>query len=886
MTDKNVRAIRGGITMALFSRKRLLPYVTLATVATISAVIFQNCSQVAFTPAVDGILNAASIEPLYADGKMGETTNLPDLKLFFIIDNSHTMSSSNIKLSDSFADLFAGTNSNSLSLFNTEVSVISTAQNLNRDVSKINRNMPLVNSLLSSNYAAISTLPKLQLTQSDRGTTVSGRIPGDLIGIELTKKLNSLGGEDILIRPAPVAGLSDGPNGTVLFESSIKKPVSGSVSSLNSEFKSRLDLLNPTRNEIVDSDLLGEPMSQESGLCALARILKNSETYMKPSDIVSFVVVSDEDDAFSSGAQCLEAFKKALDPNAYISGTCNYQETKLSYKVKNTKIDYTYQTASTPAKPGIPAKCTVTDGDQFALTYNIKKTVSTTTVPYSTVVNYYLATSYTQDNIVKVKYDKQAPKTVAINLDGKCDSANLKSLLPANTEYTVAAYKPACAPAVAGTPVTNSSLVTQYANQTTDTLYNGKISLSDTSLASVGLTASELTTNCGTSSACYKTKLPDLLKRKDSRLNDAALLVTDISVKFYSAGSATLSIFNNVNNLDVSSTVCDGHLTACRNQGLQCAKSYTAAVAPQPATDGQTLTASKTVDEVVTSCDALCSGTSFCASTPTKTIREYIQTADGKSNVVCKAYTAGVSGLLNVNNGTAFNGGFSCLSQCKDTAYCPSEGTKLVKDYLQGQLALSKKTFDSCSEVVDNKSVAFTDQPGTYQCAKGELSVNGVNSAKLLDRTEYVSGTKPEGGVAKELIPFITDKTKDYFKQNKPFFNFFVMQPEDQAAGRLADQQTVGASYNKLSAAVGGRNNSILLPSYSSSLKDLSEVIKARVGKSIYFPQVEQWQKIHSVWVNDVHAVEGRDWNASGSMVTFTDAFRIERLDHVKIEYY
>jgi hypothetical protein len=111
------------------------------------------------------------------------------------------------------------------------------------------------------------------------------------------------------------------------------------------------------------------------------------------------------------------------------------------------------------------------------------------------------------------------------------------------------------------------------------------------------------------------------------------------------------------------------------------------------------------------------------------------------------------------------------------------------------------------------------------------------------------------------------------------------MQPADQAAGRLADQQSVGVSYNKLSAVVGGRSNSILLPSYSSALKDLSEVIKTRVGKSIYFPQVGSWQTIHSVWVNGVEAKQGQDWNASGSMVTFTDSFNIQRLDHVKIEY-
>lgn len=873
--------------MAFLSQKRILPILTLTAVATCSAVIFQNCSQVAFTPSVDGALEAASTKsPQYADGKMGETTNLPDLKLFFIIDNSHTMSSSNIKLGEAFSDLFAGSNSNNLALFNTEVSVISTAQNLNRDASKLNRSLPLVNALLSSNFDAIRTLPKLQLNQSDRAAMVSGRIPGDLIGVELTKKTNGFGTEDIFIKPAMVAGLGDGPNGTALFQSTIKKPVSGSVAALNAEFKARLDLLNPNRNEITDADLLGEPMSQESGLCALARILKNSDTLMKPSDIVSFVVVSDEDDAFSAGAHCLEAFKKALDPKEYVSGTCNYQETKLSYKIKNTKIDYTYTIDAVAAKPRVPAQCTVTNGNQFNVSYNIKKSVSTTTTPYSTAVTYYLAVNYTQDNIVKVKYVLQPVKSIALNLDGKCDAANLKSQLPANTEFAIANYKPVCAAAVAGTPVTSSSLVTQASNQSTDTLYGGKISLSDASLASVGLTALELTTQCGSGSACLQTKLPALLKAKDSRFSDSTLVATDLAVKFYAAGSATLATYKDVNKLDLSSTDCDAKLTLCRNEGLQCAKTYVAAVAEVPAVAAQTKSTSKTVDEVVTSCDSLCSGTSFCASTPTKTIREYVQSADNKANVTCTTLSSVSSSVLNVNSGNAFNGGFSCLSQCKDTTYCPSEGTKLVKDYLQGQLALSKKVMESCAEVVDNKSVAFTDQPGTYQCAKGTMLVTGKDNSKLLDRTEYVSGTKPEGGVAKDLVSFVADKSKDYFAQNKPFFNFFVMQPEDAAAGRLANQQTVGTNYNKLSTVVGGRSSSILQPSYSNSLKDLSEVIKSRVGKSIYFPQVENWNTIKNVWVNGVLATEGRDWNASGSMVTFTDNFKIERLDQVRIEFY
>lgn len=865
--------------MALRFTKRFLPYSALAAVAVSSAVIFQNCSQVAFSPAVDGVLDVASANPNYADGTMGETTNLPDLKLFFVIDNSHTMSSSNIKLSDSFADLFSGSNSNSLALFNTEVSIISTAQNLNRDAAKLNRNMPLVSWLLSNNLDAIYTVPKYQLSQNDRSSILTGRIPGDLIGIQATKKINGLGGDDILIQPAPVVGLSDGPNGTTLFASSIKKPVSGSVDALNAEFKARLDLLNPSRNNVIDSDLLGEPMSQESGLCALARILKNSDTFMKPSDIVSFVVVSDEDDAFSSGAQCVEAFRKALDPNTYISGTCEYQETKLSYKTKTTTLNYTYTTAGTTATARIPAQCTVTDGNQVQFVYNIKKYVTTTTPQYSTVVNYYLATSYTQDNIVKWNYTKQAPKTIAANLDGKCDATNLKAYLPSNTEYTIAEYKPVCDAAVRGADLVVTNLTTVYAGQSTPIM-----GLNDAALTTAGLTPSELISACGSATACFTTKIPSVIRAKDSRLSDTSLLITDIGVRYYSAGSTTLAIFGDYNKKDISSADCDAALTSCSSQGLKCVKSYVAEVPAKTATSGQTLTASKTLDGTITSCDSSCAGTSFCGNTPTKTIKDYIQTADNRLSVVsCSNFISGVSNAVAVNNGNPFLGGFSCLSQCKDTTICPGEGTKLVKDYLQTLAGL--KIIDSCSESVQNQSVPFTNQPGSYTCAKGSISVTGLNSSQLMDRTEYVSGTKPAGGVDKDLISFVSGKSNDFFAQNKPFFNFFVMQPADQAAGRLADQQSVGVSYNKLSAVVGGRSNSILLPSYSSALKDLSEVIKTRVGKSIYFPQVGSWQTIHSVWVNGVEAKQGQDWNASGSMVTFTDSFNIQRLDHVKIEY-
>ena len=1242
--------------MTIRFKNKYLPYSIITVVAILIVAVFQNCSKVQFDPVDPKLFESSSTNPSYADGKMGESVNLPDLNLMFVLDNSATMKESNIQLSESFKDLFAGTNATNLALFNTKVSVINTAQNIHSDKTKINYSNPTIPDLLAANFSNYGSVSKSALESSDRGELISGQIPGDAIGFEVTKKLNTFGVDDYYFNPARVVGLRANADGTVAFVPDIRKAVGASVADLNADFKYRLDLLNPDRNAFTDEDKVGPIMSDESGLCALARILKNSDTMMKPSDIASFIFVGDEDDVHNAGLHCVDSIKKVAEATSYMAGTCDYTETKLGYKIKKTKIEFDYMTKFVSGSSRIAAKCSITDFNKFAVAYNIKKPVVTipyTTkvyyylkqkyymlipyetsitswnkkqtsyhvipystnvktynkvqnfftitpystdvtynkvrkyyevTPYSTNVTYYKHENYTQDNIPKVRYVLQQIKNIALNLDGKCDKSNLESLLGDDVEYTEASKKPVCGLAVAGEmfesptahaiypsaykvvytlqdvkkialnlngkcdktnleaylgtdveymvadkkpdcanaiagasyesstsvagatstpgvrytsmkdkkinlnldgkcdkanleaslgsdveylladkkPVCDAAIAgtqydsdsqvtgatntpyTKYITQTaknlngnydnkcdetnlksalgsdveytvadkkpvcapavaqtavrkdladTDTvpagytaLYDysvkkdktpdgnfdgkcdktnlgtilpsntewtaadkiptcdaaqagssvttystvlarqstGDISLSDSTLAAESLTGDEIGNSCDSSTACFKTKLPAWLKTKNAKFNeDSNYFATDLVLSYKNGTSYTAAPYltsingalTNVTNLDLTKSVCDSHLAKCKStDNLKCSQSYAAEVPASGDTPSVKKAGTpKEVDEVIADCNSLCSTTNFCKDNPEKTIKQYLETGIADitaGSVTCINLTASVKEQVHfvsapaTNPENVFYGNFSCESECKDSTLCPAEGSKKVKDYITEKLLLTNMTLASCvPQAPVLKSYPFDHELGTYKCDESKKAIMNVTNAsqiKLMERKEYVSGTKADGSIDKDLITYITDRTEQVFGDNKPFFNFFIVSKEDKTAldaGALArgepanSQQTEGVNYvnlaNKLKAkGININVASIRSSNYSDVLKELSEIIRIKVGHSIYFPQVESWQLVRKVWVNNYQLEQGKDWVSSGGTITFKDQVKINRLDKVSIQFY
>ena len=888
-------SIRGECFMNNRLKSKLVPYSIVAFVVLTTLSVFQNCSKVSFDPVDPKLFEASSSNPLYADGKMGESINLPELKLFFVIDNSFTMSTSNIKLSDAFNNLFNGSNASNLALFNTEITLISTAQNLSGSPSADRRN-PLVAELLTHNYAGLQMRTPNDLNQQERQNSVTGVIPGDLVGYELNQQANAFSGKDILFSPASVVGLKANVDGTVLFETSIKKPQNASIDTLINEFRARMDLLNPNRNHITDGDVYGPAMSNESGLCAMARLMKDNSKFMKSSDIVSFILVSDEDDVYNAGENCLDSFKQVPKSGTFVSGTCNYTDTTINFKYNKTKVKYSYTIPATTGTLATQAKCTITKENGFEISYNIawQDTVTTTSYTYSTPLSYYLEVHYTQDNIPKVRYDGPTSTTVAVDLTGKCNQSNISQIsgLPSNIAYD-ATHKPVC-----GTTTTTPHTDTSHPERavanglSSKALFNNKATLlTDSALVANGLTADTVAYSCN--DACL-TKLKTMIRAKDSRFSGHPeyYFSGEFKIsKYYFDDGAAAKIQDNIT---VSSqAACDSYKSNATASGLKINEDFTAGSAGTSGTGASTGNSDYTVDEPITSCSTLCSNTYFCKDKPAgTTVSQALASATGQPGFACTGFETVDSGFVNFKSGGGgFDGAYTCDTQCKDTNICPTSGTMTVKDYVTQQKALEKKVVTGCEAPKTPGSTSFASEPSTYKCPRGTISYTNQNQILPQEAKSFVSGTKDNGAVDKDLISFISGKTEEVFGDNKPFFNFFVMTHEDATNGLLREQQTEGANYVKLSDLMrtnGAKSGvtSILSTNYGDSLKDLSEIIRIKVGRSIFFPQVESWHMIRKVWVNNYQMQQGKDWTASGGTVNFKDGVKVERLDKVTIQFY
>ena len=335
---------------------------------------FQNCSPVQFHDlAEEARLTALEVERI---GAADETVTagineVPELKMIFVVDNSGTMRQNQLNLADSFGSMF-DLSSSSLNRFDSTTFLINTAQTL-----PVYQNDSEKNSLFEAistqqnSFNSANTVPKSTYDSSFRSNSQnSGSIPGDNLGFSLKKSTNPLSYE---ILPAPVMGAS--VSGSVVsFTGEIKMPANSDVAQIESEFKNRLAIMNadripqvllnsqyvPQHNTIVDN---------ESGLCSVARILRNPSSYFQPGELVSFTLVSDENDNNPSGNRCVQSVRELVGTEKLIDLDCKKNSTSVSYQPPNTTT--------------IPDKCTTNGqiGYNFKFTYT-KPNVEKTTVEY------------------------------------------------------------------------------------------------------------------------------------------------------------------------------------------------------------------------------------------------------------------------------------------------------------------------------------------------------------------------------------------------------------------------------------------------------------------------------------------------------------------------
>jgi hypothetical protein len=335
---------------------------------------FQNCSPVQFYDLTEASrLAALEIERV---GAAEETVTagineVPELKMVFVVDNSGTMRQNQLNLADSFGSMF-DSSSNSLNRFDSTTFLINTAQALPvyQNDSEKNSLFEAISSQQNS-FNSAASVPKATFDSSFRSNLQNfGAIPGDNLGFSLKKSTNPLTYE---ILPAAVMGASE-VAGQVSLKGEIRMPANSNVAQIESEFKNRLAIMNadripqflvsnqyvPQHNTIVDN---------ESGLCSVARILRNPTNYFKPGELVSFTLVSDENDNNPSGDRCVQSVRELVGTEKLIDLDCKKNSTSISYQPPNVSV--------------VPDKCSTNGqiGYNFKFTFT-KPNIQKTTVEY------------------------------------------------------------------------------------------------------------------------------------------------------------------------------------------------------------------------------------------------------------------------------------------------------------------------------------------------------------------------------------------------------------------------------------------------------------------------------------------------------------------------
>jgi hypothetical protein len=218
------------------------------------------------------------------------------LKLFFIVDNSKSMAPMQENLAKSFDKLFLNENLDLLRKLNSQIYVINTAQ-------------------FSSNYLSRKVTSELINSQTIKQTPYFdlmnfrypnseffGSIGGDLAGFEGTY-IGLNGGVEARIRPSFVKKID--PQNLETFDY-LEFNQSTSITQLRADFLEKIKLLNPNNNNSTPAVTL---TSKESGLCAISRILRDPEGLVATGDLVSFVLVSNENDSDFEGAGCVRTIQ-------------------------------------------------------------------------------------------------------------------------------------------------------------------------------------------------------------------------------------------------------------------------------------------------------------------------------------------------------------------------------------------------------------------------------------------------------------------------------------------------------------------------------------------------------------------------------------------------
>lgn len=821
----------------LFIRRKAIHILSTLFSLSIVALVFQNCSQ--------GDFNVKAVEDLSMleqDSHYSEINTsrgeLPKLKLFFIVDNSYTMEANQLNLSDSFGKMFEES-SNSLSQFDSEVYITSTSQLLEQNIG--------LSSLSMQKLQALSQNTLLNFnSQRWNNSNITGNIPGDLLGFDLTSQLISPSGDpntviNYQLNPAMVLEAQTRSDGNVDLINKIEIKKGTSTNDIKTLFNDRLNLLKPSlyKDYVLNNAALATQrkiVENESGLCALGRILKHKENLFENGDLLSFVIVSDEDDsAEKNGFSCVDS-REVSTTNSY-NVQCKKQQTNLVARKQiitpRTQITYTYNA---------PSSCVVAKKYGFKASATVISAPATTSTSYNVSYNENVCTLLDGNNICswvsKTKSvpgpltgDLNLPSTFGLSPDAKFQITHVDTItttIPAKTttltkNYTLSSSLPSIPTDCSGLDL----------------------------LSSNGYTTAQIAP--GTS--CSMTPL---LSNLSYKTNDS------IFGYIFDGTSASCDT--------VVGSVCSGAQIASAN----CSK--------QSFTNAALATNSSTTYNGVFNCDSLCSEVTSINSLGTSSIcggnNSGITVANwlitNRSSLSCT--TTRLSDSITYSNSTkTTDGSLTCDSLCK-AEDCNGQSNISYRNYFSS-LGFNYDCNATPSEATANLSNVSYAQIMT-QCPSGY----SFKSYSLANSSTSVIDQLVTGSSSKTLSNYISEK----FLTIKPILTVFTNQANDTIQNGASE----GKTYNTLADALGGKKFSINLSSYAPALQDLGQIMKERMLRSYKVSDVDaNGGVISRVWkradgqVGVGNEISIQDWTQAGNTLIFSQNVIINEGDIITVEY-
>ncbi len=922
---------------------------------------FQNCAQdySMTTKNFDDPLLVSGVNPKYYEINLKDRTEYPDLKLFFIVDNSNTMKANQVNLKDSFQAMFSGAESKNLNPFDAQIFFISTAQTngsqVSGDVLKKSPVQGLSPFLLPGNITFQNYLDRNRFAGPVK-RDLSGALSGDILGFQSVRSQVGVVQNEVFV-PAPVQKISSGLNGQVIPEISVHKIKGQSGASIAMEISERLKILDPSRNlglnptkkDNVTYGEFDQVIDRESGMCAMARILKRNQNLFSAGDLVSFVIVSDENEAFSKGEQCIDEKRNfqvdaqtdvvdvtCRNPTGLFSNVFNYNvitkdhfDSKVSFKAKRNgicKVDY---------RSGLRA------------TYSYRSPVYSTGLQFftrsnqcfnqRTAINYYTVADncVSRDGIMTCeKIYSDIPVSLEVVGDysvasGNCDAAHLADALPKNAVLDSASLPFTCE---------DQSRRVAVSGNTTDC--EVKISASsakqivqgDFSVASGKCVATELTKLFPQGIFNDQTKPFSC----DATVSKNYLLSANFTKDFSLAEAQALGVpgtqadTSNCPESVVDSLSTSVNLFSCQvswNKGSQNV-SYLESEScelktPKVCTDSnglfsncQGVVTQKPFIETVVSdvqsteslkCTSACSVSNFWGCKNGLSIAGVI---NGISQVIPDTCQVSSSVFVpekaesRVRISPSEKTGLTCQSSCVGTATCGKSSQKTIADYFA---SVEKKYLvdvqeGSCKSstpvmlTVDQKVTLSLSQIG-QACALNppvagkSFGENVAQSAPYrlknpVNENYFVTGGMNETPQM-DLVSYIQSRSKAFFGNLPPLLSVFVKLPGES----LGPAQSVGSDYLRLADAMKGKKESITNPDYSTALANLGKVIRARLDRAIIIPGMDTSMQVRQVWRKDTtglyrEKIAPEYYSSSGDTLFFREDLAVQPTDQFRIQFY